>query len=118
MNIIQTVYEIEGVISSVKDSMSLLFDLTEVVKLTPVAFYANIFPTVGGKGGEGITATINFVESYAVIDSWPEREYIHLNIVSCKMFDRKKVYTFLTDRFIKVKEYNVFNHENIQSSRN
>ena len=98
----------KGVVNSIESSMNLLFDLTKIIELTPVAFYANIFPTVNGKGGEGITATINFVESYATIDSWPEEEYIHLNIVSCKSFDNSRVLDFLRESFDDIKDYNVF----------
>lgn len=111
MNVIQVVYEIRGVIDSVRSSMELLFALTTVIELTPISFNAQILPTTDGKGGTGITAQIGFVESYATVDSWPENQYIHLNIVSCKLFDKKKVFDFLKDTYLEVKETVVFSYE-------
>ena len=75
-----------------------------------VSFNSNVFPTVDKKGGVGLTATVSFVESYATVDSWPEENYLHLNIVSCKKFDKVKLRKFLKLWFNvrTIKEYEVF----------
>jgi len=108
MNVQHNVYEIKGVLGNSGDAMRFLLLVTDRLGLTPVGFNAYLFPTVGDRGGTGITAQVSFVESYATIDSWPEENYIHLNIVSCKEFDSKKVVDFLKESFGEVKEYLVF----------
>jgi len=111
MDITHRVYEFNTEIKDIKACVEFLFELTNTINTTPVNFNASLYPTPDGKGGVGITAAVHFVESYAVLDSWPEKNYVHLNVVSCKHFD--SLTSFIQNRFgiSEVKEHTILEHE-------
>ena len=65
--------------------------LAKTLEVKPVSYHLQLFPTLDGKGGFGITATLNFADSYATLDTWPEFNIATLDIRSCKKFDERKV---------------------------
>ncbi|MCH7604903.1 S-adenosylmethionine decarboxylase [Patescibacteria group bacterium] len=111
MNVTHRVYEFDTEIRDIKVCVEFLLELTNTIKTTPVNFNASLYPTPDKKGGVGITAVVQFAESYAVLDSWPEKNYVHLNVVSCKHFD--SLISFIQNWFgiSKVKEHTIQEHE-------
>jgi len=91
MDIQQEVFEFDIGKQNIKKQLGFMLDLVEAIGLTPVGITTRIYPLKDGSGGNGVTATVEFVESYAVLDTWPELNYAHLNITSCKRFSVKKV---------------------------
>ena len=102
MKIQQETFELEMKIQTISEALNFLWQIAGVICVKPTAFNAVLYPTIGGEGGCGITATLYFVESYCIIDSWPETSFVHLNIVSCKPFSRslveEKIKPFLEGR--------------------
>lgn len=49
------------------------------------------YPTTEGKGGTGATICQPMVESFAVIDTWPDHDGAYLHISSCVYFDPSKL---------------------------
>lgn len=78
-----------------EDCLKFLKELVKIIGIHPVAYNIQLYPTPDKRGGYGITATVYFVESYATLDSWPEKKYVHLNIISCKKFDEYKIMEFV-----------------------
>ena len=95
MNVQQMTREFKAEVREVKHCLIFLERLAETLETHPTAYHFQLYPTMDGKGGSGITATVYFTESYAAIDCWGEEKYVHLNIVSCKHFSERAVETVI-----------------------
>ncbi|MCH7541856.1 S-adenosylmethionine decarboxylase [Patescibacteria group bacterium] len=91
MDIAEYRREFRACLNNPFDCLRFLMCLVVCLGTKPVAFHFQLYPTPDNCGGNGVTATVYFVESYATIDCWAEEKYVHLNIVSCKEFDIAKV---------------------------
>lgn len=57
------------------------------------------YPTLDGNGGYGISVYQPIVESYVIIDIWPEIGAFSLDVHSCLEFDEKKIRINLVNTF-------------------
>ena len=91
MDVQQETFEIEVKIHTIPKAFDFLWRIAEVIRVKPTAFNVQLYPIITGEGGCGLTAILFFVESFCIIDSWPESRYVNVNIVSCKPFSRLQV---------------------------
>ena len=54
----------------------------------------------------GVSAITVWLESHASLNSWPDDNYISIDIFSCKLFEYEPIITFTKD-YMKLKEQNV-----------
>ena len=56
--------------------------------------------------GSGVSAISMWLESHCTLHSWPEENYISIDLFSCKNFDTPPVIDYTMD-FMKLKESNI-----------
>lgn len=111
MNIQQTVFEFPAKIGSVVVVTEFLLACADIMQVVPSTIHIDMFPS-NGNYPIGFTAAVSFQESYCILDTWPEEEYCHLNLVSCKPFDEAQIRVLVVNMFnvnlAKVTQFDVF----------
>lgn len=98
MNIQQTVFEFPAKIDYVAIVIEFLLGCADIMQVTPSTIHIDMFPS-NGRHPIGFTAAVSFQESYCILDTWPEEEYCHLNLVSCKAFDETEIQLLIRRKF-------------------
>jgi S-adenosylmethionine/arginine decarboxylase-like enzyme len=101
MKIYKASFDIFDTIDEIHVIHRLFKCIMDSLDLTPHGNFSLEFPTPWGTGGKGITAVQSFTESYAAIDTWPEKQYANLYICSCKEIDPGIVINCIRDEFPK-----------------
>ncbi len=94
MNIQQTVLEFPAAVNDLHVVLRFLEGCAGIMKVIPSTYHLDMFPSKGVHP-IGFTATVSFQESYCAIDTWPEEEYCHLNLVSCKRFGEAAIISLI-----------------------
>lgn len=97
MNIVNYIYEFEINTRDAKKYADFLWGVVDVLGTKPVGMNIQWYPEEGGLGGFGPTAFITFIESYVALDTWPENNYGHLSIVSCKGFNKEELEKYIKE---------------------
>ena len=111
MNIQQTVLEFPVKASGVIAIVEFLLLCAKIMQVIPSTIHIDMFPS-NDTHPIGFTATISFLESYAAFDFWPEEEYCHLNLVSCKRFPEEDIISLIALMFhikpTEITQFDVF----------
>ena len=80
----QFTYKLHGDVTE-EQALSHLLDLADLIGME-IGGKPGIwsYPTHYGKGGVGFTILLPIVESYLVVDAWPELSLFYLTIFTCK----------------------------------
>lgn len=98
MNIQQTVLEFPAGAYDESVVLNFLKRCARIMGVTPSTYHIDMFPQKGVHP-IGFTATVSFQESYVAFDLWPQEEYCHVNLVSCKSFDELQIQDLICNTF-------------------
>ena len=91
MDIQQESFTFKAVVDNMHKALTLLLWIATAIKVEPTGFTCQLISAKDEKKQKGLTACLFFLQSYSVLDSWPENQYVHLTITSCKPFSRELI---------------------------
>lgn len=91
MNVAMVVMEFQAKIDDRLGVCQFLLNAAKAMELSPVSLSVDFFPTADGRYPVGMTGIVRYLESYLILDVWPENEYAHISAVSCKPFSNERL---------------------------
>lgn len=80
-----------------------LLDLTKEINMTKIGGPYVLRYKDRWAATEGVTGVVIFAESHATIHTFPDSNYVFIDVFSCKEFDIKKAKRFIK-KYLKIKK--------------